>query len=76
MWHDKLDKLRCLVQIFLLGDVVQLMVAIGRSLALDRLVRQIQDCRESHRSDMEWNKPNGEDLGHIHIELEFILIKC
>ena len=62
MWHDKLDKLRCLIQIFLLGNVVQLMVAIGRILTIDRLVAQIQDRRESHRSDMEWNKPNGEDL--------------
>jgi hypothetical protein len=75
VWHEELDELRCLIQIFLLGDVIETAVTIGRGITLRGFHSQIQNRSEGGWSNVERNEPNREYLGHVHIKLELFLVK-
>lgn len=75
MGQNELDKLRGLVEILLVGDVVPHMITIGACVARGRVRRQIQNGCQGHRCDVEWHDPNGEYLRHVNIELQMVLVE-
>lgn len=76
MRHNEFHKLGDLVQILLLGDVIVCALAIGGVFLLAGCGGKIQDGGESDRGDVEGDEPDGEDLGHGHVEFEVILVVC
>lgn len=73
--QNKLDKLGRLIEIFLLGDVIQCLVTIGRGVASRGVGGEIQDSRQSRWCNMERHNPDREDLRHVHVELEMLFIE-
>lgn len=76
MRNDKLDELRGLVQIFLLGNEVMCAGAVCRMFLFTRRGRQSEDGGESDGSDVEREEPDGEELRHVHVELEVVFVEC
>lgn len=75
MRYHKFDKLRSLVKIFLFSDVVQCVIAICRGIGFRGIRREIQDTRQCHGCDVEWNDPDGENLRHVNVKLEVFLVE-
>lgn len=57
MGNHKLDPFRDLVQILLLGDVVESMIPVDRGLLDSRMRGKVDDRGEFDWSDVEWDHP-------------------
>lgn len=73
---DEFDKLRGLVEIFLLGDVVVCALAVDGVLLFAGAGSQVEDGGKGDWGDMEGNEPDGEYLRHGHVELEVFFVEC
>lgn len=62
MRNDKLDELRGLIQIFLLGNEVVCAGAVCCMFFFARRGRQSEDSGEGDGGDMEGDEPDGEEL--------------
>lgn len=76
MRNNKLDELRGLVQIFLLGNEVVCAGSVCRMLLFARRGRQSEDGGEGDRSDVEREQPDREELRHVDVELEVVFVEC
>lgn len=56
--EDELDKLRGLVEIFLLGDIVERFLLLGRRVVPGTVGGEVQDGRQRYWCNMERYKPN------------------